>query len=178
MTGGRLRRDASGPVLFQPTASAFSPSFPFGVSGNAQYFGASRLTSSSFSSTSISHSLTSNTHLAILFLLLLHHFSDKPWSLSIFSPSLASLSFNSGVTSTTYRPGSSVFGGLRLVNEVQLQMAATTALPLAGDFATKISCPTVQAQPETLQIVQSTIAKQLSVDESIVTFKIIFADLG
>ena len=36
----------------------------------------------------------------------------------------------------------------------------------------------MQAQQETLQIVQSTIAKQLSVDESTVTSETKFADLG
>lgn len=36
----------------------------------------------------------------------------------------------------------------------------------------------MQAQPETLQTVQSTIAKQLSVDESTVTPHTKFADLG
>lgn len=35
-----------------------------------------------------------------------------------------------------------------------------------------------QAQPETLDIVQSTIAKQLSIDESTVTPQTKFADLG
>lgn len=35
-----------------------------------------------------------------------------------------------------------------------------------------------QTQPETLDIVQSTIAKQLSIDESTVTPQTKFADLG
>ena len=36
----------------------------------------------------------------------------------------------------------------------------------------------VQAQPETLQTVQSTIAKQLSIDETAVTPQTKFSDLG
>ncbi|KAK4269038.1 hypothetical protein QN277_022246 [Acacia crassicarpa] len=102
---------------------------------------------------------------------------------SVFSPSMTSLSFNSAFTSTNHRlinglstSGSSMFGGLRLVNKVQLQMATTRTFSLFGGFATKISCST--AQPETLQIVQITIAKQLSVDESTVTAQTKFADLG
>ncbi|KAI9119688.1 hypothetical protein K1719_009077 [Acacia pycnantha] len=104
---------------------------------------------------------------------------------------MTSLSLNSAFTPTNHRqinglstsvrqshftPGSSMFGGLRLVNTVQLQMATTRTFSLSDGFATKISCST--AQPETLQIVQSTIAKQLSVEESTVTAQTKSADLG
>ncbi|CAK9179837.1 unnamed protein product [Ilex paraguariensis] len=67
-------------------------------------------------------------------------------------------------------------GSLRLVPKVQISKAATRSSPLSRCFKTTISC--CIAQPETLQIVQSTIAKQLSIDESAVTPETKFADLG
>ncbi|KAF8365181.1 hypothetical protein HHK36_005948 [Tetracentron sinense] len=69
----------------------------------------------------------------------------------------------------------SSMGGLRLVPKIQLTVAAKRS-PLLRCFKTTISCS--NAQPETLQTVQGTIAKQLSIDESTVTPQTKFADLG
>ncbi|KAK7389685.1 hypothetical protein VNO78_24940 [Psophocarpus tetragonolobus] len=96
---------------------------------------------------------------------------------------LATLSFNSGVRTTTTHHmknlsimRSSMFGGLELVNEVQLKRATKTSFALSDDINTIISCSI--AQPETLQIVQSTIAKQLSIDETTIAPQTKFSDLG
>ncbi|KAK1313491.1 hypothetical protein QJS10_CPA06g02547 [Acorus calamus] len=65
-------------------------------------------------------------------------------------------------------------GGLRLV---QLTSAAKKSYgTLNHSKTTTITCSI--AQPETLEIVQSTIAKQLSIDASSVTPETKFADLG
>ncbi|KAG5008942.1 hypothetical protein AAZX31_07G041200 [Glycine max] len=103
--------------------------------------------------------------------------------LSTSSISLATLSFNSGVRRTTTHQiknlsimGSSMFGELKLVNKVQLKRATKTSFALSGGINTIISCST--AELETLQIVQSTIAKQLSIDEATVTPQTKFSDLG
>lgn len=72
--------------------------------------------------------------------------------------------------------GSSMFGELKLVNKVQLKRATKTSFALSGGINTIISCST--AELETLQIVQSTIAKQLSIDEATVTPQTKFSDLG
>ncbi|TKY64227.1 Acyl carrier protein 1 [Spatholobus suberectus] len=103
--------------------------------------------------------------------------------LSTSSTSLVTPSFNSGVRTTTTHQmknlstmGSSMFGGLKLANKVQLKRATKTSFALSGVIDTIISCSA--AQPETLQIVQSTIAKQLSIDEATVTPQTKFSDLG
>ncbi|RWR95651.1 Acyl carrier protein ACP [Cinnamomum micranthum f. kanehirae] len=66
-------------------------------------------------------------------------------------------------------------------------LLSATPSPMAtlstGLRATATTCkhnsfPTTIAQPETLQTVQTTIAKQLSIDESTVTPQTKFADLG
>lgn len=62
--------------------------------------------------------------------------------------------------------------GLKLAPKIS-QFQATRA---RSSRSTRISCAV--AQPETLQVVQSTIAKQLSVDEATVTPQTKFADLG
>ncbi|KAK1262963.1 hypothetical protein QJS04_geneDACA013562 [Acorus gramineus] len=65
-------------------------------------------------------------------------------------------------------------GGPRLV---QLTSATKKSYgTLNRSKTTKITCSV--AQPETLQIVQSTVAKQLSIDDSSVTPETKFADLG
>lgn len=62
--------------------------------------------------------------------------------------------------------------GLKLapkISQIQVPRARSSR-------STRISCSV--AQPETLQVVQTTIAKQLSVDEATVTPQTKFADLG
>ncbi|KAM7471895.1 hypothetical protein LguiA_010078 [Lonicera macranthoides] len=70
----------------------------------------------------------------------------------------------------------SSMGGLRLVPKIQISNAQKISSPLTHSFKTKILCSA--AQPETLLIVQSTIAKQLSIDETTVAPETKFADLG
>ncbi|KAK1362734.1 Acyl carrier protein [Heracleum sosnowskyi] len=73
---------------------------------------------------------------------------------------------------------SSPVGGLRIEPKIQISYtAAKRSLPISHSFrTTTISCSA--AKPETLQIVQNTIAKQLSIDETAVAPGIKFADLG
>ncbi|KAK4360456.1 hypothetical protein RND71_019408 [Anisodus tanguticus] len=71
----------------------------------------------------------------------------------------------------------SKLSGLRLVPSIQISRAATISPKLSNGFKNQISC-SIQAQPETLVVVQSTIAKQLSIDETTVTPQTKFADLG
>ncbi|BBG98753.1 acyl carrier protein 5 [Prunus dulcis] len=66
--------------------------------------------------------------------------------------------------------------GLRLVPKIKITRAAERSLPIPSCLKTAISCSI--AQPETLLTVQSTIAKQLSIDESTVTPETKFVDLG
>ncbi|KAK6914647.1 Phosphopantetheine binding ACP domain, partial [Dillenia turbinata] len=68
--------------------------------------------------------------------------------------------------------GAPKLSALRLVPKI----AAKRAFSIPSSYKTTISCSV--AQPETLNIVQSTIAKQLSIDESAVTPETKFADLG
>ncbi|XP_059643743.1 acyl carrier protein, chloroplastic-like [Cornus florida] len=70
----------------------------------------------------------------------------------------------------------STIGGLRVVPRIQIKNTARKSLPLNRCHKITISCSSAQA--ETLTIVQSTIAKQLSVDESTVTPQTKFVDLG
>ncbi|KAK6796536.1 hypothetical protein RDI58_004237 [Solanum bulbocastanum] len=63
-----------------------------------------------------------------------------------------------------------------LMPRIQISRAATKTPKLSHGYKNKISCSI--AQPETLEVVQSTIAKQLSIDESTVTPQTKFADLG
>ncbi|XP_050383889.1 acyl carrier protein 1, chloroplastic-like [Argentina anserina] len=72
--------------------------------------------------------------------------------------------------------GGSAVRGLRIMPKIKIAKAAERSIPVPGCLKTAISCSI--AQPETLQTVQSTIAKQLSVDESTVTPSTKFADLG
>ncbi|ONK66050.1 uncharacterized protein A4U43_C06F3650 [Asparagus officinalis] len=70
----------------------------------------------------------------------------------------------------------SMVNGLRLPRSIQLKGVTKSSLPFSRRFKSKISCSV--AQPETLEIVQNTIAKQLSIDETTVTPHTKFADLG
>ncbi|KAL9442063.1 hypothetical protein AB3S75_020550 [Citrus x aurantiifolia] len=73
--------------------------------------------------------------------------------------------------------GSSTSSGLKLVPKFQFSKAAARFYKNNSRcFKTAISCSA--ALPETLQTVQSTIAKQLSIDLSAVTPETKFADLG
>ncbi|KAL6125415.1 hypothetical protein ACLB2K_073474 [Fragaria x ananassa] len=72
--------------------------------------------------------------------------------------------------------GGTVVRGLRIMPKIKITKAAERSFPVPSCLKTTISCSI--AQPETLQTVQSTIAKQLSVDESTVTPSTKFADLG
>ncbi|KAK9923806.1 hypothetical protein M0R45_032206 [Rubus argutus] len=72
--------------------------------------------------------------------------------------------------------GGPVVRGLRIMPTTKITKAVERSFPVPSCFKTTISCSI--AQPETLQTVQSTIAKQLSVDESTVTPQTKFADLG
>ncbi|KAL6335286.1 hypothetical protein AAG906_029527 [Vitis piasezkii] len=66
--------------------------------------------------------------------------------------------------------------GLRLVPKTKITNGGVKrSVQAPGCFKTTISC---EAQPETLQAVQSTIAKQLSIEESRLTPESKFADLG
>ncbi|KAJ8621020.1 hypothetical protein MRB53_029549 [Persea americana] len=67
-------------------------------------------------------------------------------------------------------------GGLKLFHKFQPVKSVQRSSPLPSCYRTPISCSI--AQPETLQTVQNTIAKQLSIDESTVTPQTKFADLG
>ncbi|WVZ23717.1 hypothetical protein V8G54_002261 [Vigna mungo] len=103
--------------------------------------------------------------------------------LSTSSTSLATLSFNSGVRTTTTHQmkklstmGSSVFSGLKHITKVQLKKTTKVTFTRSAGFNTTISCSL--AHPETLQIVQCTIAKQLSIDETTVTPQTKLSDLG
>lgn len=62
--------------------------------------------------------------------------------------------------------------GLKLAPKISQTQIARARSPRS----LRVSC--AMAQPETLQVVQSTIAKQLSVDETTVTPQTKFADLG
>ncbi|XP_077234655.1 acyl carrier protein 4, chloroplastic-like [Tasmannia lanceolata] len=70
----------------------------------------------------------------------------------------------------------SFVAGLRLSHQIKIKKATKISSSRTNCFNTTISCSI--AQPETLQTVQSTIAKQLSVAESTVTPQTKFADLG
>ncbi|KAK9281940.1 hypothetical protein L1049_004849 [Liquidambar formosana] len=72
--------------------------------------------------------------------------------------------------------GGPMVRGLRLVPSIKITKAAKRSSPLPSCFKTTISCSI--AQPETLKAVQSTIAKQLSIDESTVAPETKFVDLG
>ncbi|KAJ0983770.1 hypothetical protein J5N97_002126 [Dioscorea zingiberensis] len=68
-------------------------------------------------------------------------------------------------------------GGLRVPNRIQLQKSsAKRCYPVPWCYKTSISCSIAKA--ETLQAVQSTIAKQLSIEDSTVAPQTKFADLG
>ncbi|ERN05519.1 uncharacterized protein LOC18433699 [Amborella trichopoda] len=68
-----------------------------------------------------------------------------------------------------------MFGGLRTIANHQAY-GIRSHIPRLTRMKTSISCSV--ALPETLQIVQSTIAKQLSIEEITVTPETNFADLG
>ncbi|PON62563.1 Acyl carrier protein [Trema orientale] len=73
-----------------------------------------------------------------------------------------------------------VISGLSLAPKIKITTANERSLPFQTScFKTTISCSiNASAQPETLKTVQSTIAKQLSIDENSVTPSTKFADLG
>ncbi|EXC01334.1 Acyl carrier protein 1 [Morus notabilis] len=73
---------------------------------------------------------------------------------------------------------SPLVGGLRLAPKIKITRATERSLPLPSScFKTsRISCSI--ANSETLKTVQSTIAKQLSIDENSVTPSTKFAELG
>ncbi|CAL5361109.1 unnamed protein product [Camellia sinensis] len=71
----------------------------------------------------------------------------------------------------------SSMGGMKQLPKIQITKAAERSFQLRRCFKNTISC-SIQAQPETLEIVQSTIAKQLSIDECTVSPQTKFADLG
>ncbi|KAF4368889.1 hypothetical protein F8388_021501 [Cannabis sativa] len=74
--------------------------------------------------------------------------------------------------------GSPVVNGLRIAPKVTFTKATERLVLFSSNcFKTRISC-SINAQPETLKTVQSTIAKQLSIDENTVTPSTKFADLG
>ncbi|OMO86422.1 Acyl carrier protein (ACP) [Corchorus olitorius] len=72
--------------------------------------------------------------------------------------------------------GGPVFNGLKLIPKIQFSKEITKFSTRPSCFKTAISCSA--AEPETLQTVQKTIAKQLSIDVSTVTPETKFADLG
>ncbi|KAH7574481.1 hypothetical protein ACOSP7_008590 [Xanthoceras sorbifolium] len=73
--------------------------------------------------------------------------------------------------------GGPTFCGLKHIPKVQFSKAANRSFTTNSRcFKTAISCST--AQPETLKTVQSTIAKQLSIELNSVTPETKFADLG
>ncbi|KAF3451987.1 hypothetical protein FNV43_RR08083 [Rhamnella rubrinervis] len=73
--------------------------------------------------------------------------------------------------------GGAMFSGLRLAPKIKITKSAERlSFPLPGCFKSTISCSI--ADPETLKTVQTTIAKQLSIDETTVTPSTKFADLG
>ncbi|KAF9680914.1 hypothetical protein SADUNF_Sadunf06G0171200 [Salix dunnii] len=65
--------------------------------------------------------------------------------------------------------------GLKHAQNIRFSKAASISSTRSRCFKTTISC---SAHPETLETVQSTIAKQLSVDVSTVTPETKFADMG
>ncbi|XP_061963481.1 uncharacterized protein LOC133688108 [Populus nigra] len=71
--------------------------------------------------------------------------------------------------------GGPLFFGLKHAQNIQFSKAASISSTRSRCFQATISC---SAQPETLETVQSTIAKQLSVEVSTVTPETKFADLG
>ncbi|XP_065850713.1 uncharacterized protein [Euphorbia lathyris] len=71
--------------------------------------------------------------------------------------------------------GGSLYLGLKRLPTIQFSKAANISATRSKCFKTTISC---SAQVETLEIVQSTIAKQLSIEVSTVTPETKFADLG
>ncbi|XP_002516171.2 acyl carrier protein, chloroplastic isoform X2 [Ricinus communis] len=71
--------------------------------------------------------------------------------------------------------GGPFFFGLKHIPKIQLPKAANISSTRSRCFRTTISC---SAEPETLKVVQSTIANQLSIEVSTVTPETKFADLG
>ncbi|KAJ0030196.1 hypothetical protein Pint_13626 [Pistacia integerrima] len=96
--------------------------------------------------------------------------------------SLATISAISGarapvsVQKTFSTTGSPLFSGLKHIPKIQFSKTVDRFSTRSRCFKTAISCSA--AQPETLKTVQSTIAKQLSIDLSTVTPETKFADLG
>ncbi|KAH7547036.1 acyl carrier protein 1, chloroplastic [Ziziphus jujuba] len=106
--------------------------------------------------------------------------------ISTFPIPLATLPCNAMPRRTTSRhnnlfstAGGPVFSGLRLVQRIDTTEAAERlSFTLPSCYKTsRISCLSI-AEQETLKTVQTTIAKQLSIDESTVTPTTKFADLG
>ncbi|XVE97795.1 hypothetical protein REPUB_Repub03eG0049700 [Reevesia pubescens] len=72
--------------------------------------------------------------------------------------------------------GGPVFSGLKLIPKIQFSEVTKKFATRSSCFKISISCSL--AQPETLETVQNTIAKQLSIDVCTVTPETKFADLG
>ncbi|XP_044464942.1 acyl carrier protein, chloroplastic-like [Mangifera indica] len=96
--------------------------------------------------------------------------------------SLAAISATAGARAsvseqkTFSKTASPLFIGLKHIPKIQFSKTANSFSTRSRCFKTAFSCST--AQPETLKTVQSTIAKQLSIDLSTVTPETKFADLG
>ncbi|KAM7471894.1 hypothetical protein LguiA_010077 [Lonicera macranthoides] len=86
------------------------------------------------------------------------------------------ISTSPAISATSQVKCFSTRGGLRVMPKIQISKTVNGSSPLSPRFKTRISCSA--AQPETLLIVQSTIAKQLSIDETTVAPETKFADLG
>ncbi|XP_031093386.1 uncharacterized protein LOC115998063 isoform X1 [Ipomoea triloba] len=101
-------------------------------------------------------------------------------STSTTAPSAATLSFsapNKPQCSITQINLSSLWGSRIAVPSIRISNAARRRSSSQQIFKTAISCSIV-AEAETLETVRSTIAKQLSIDESAVTPQTKFAELG
>ncbi|XP_031093387.1 uncharacterized protein LOC115998063 isoform X2 [Ipomoea triloba] len=100
-------------------------------------------------------------------------------STSTTAPSAATLSFsapNKPQCSITQINLSSLWGSRIAVPSIRISNAARRRSSSQQIFKTAISCSIAEA--ETLETVRSTIAKQLSIDESAVTPQTKFAELG
>ncbi|KAL5728529.1 hypothetical protein ACHQM5_001602 [Ranunculus cassubicifolius] len=101
--------------------------------------------------------------------------------LSISATPLATLSATPRISAATCQHNfvsmrGSLAGRCKLVPRISFAKAAKRSFPLSHCSKATITCSTATA--ETLQTVQSMIAKQLSVEESTVTPDTKFADLG
>ncbi|WCJ42916.1 Acyl carrier protein chloroplastic [Euphorbia peplus] len=94
------------------------------------------------------------------------------------SPSVSITAFSTSSTAhqrNLSANGTSLYLGLKRIPAMKFSKAANMSATRPKCFNTTISC---SAQVETLEIVQSTIAKQLSIEASTVAPETKFADLG